>query len=46
MTMIINATLFCPVKGEQVTFSMAIGNVELMHKCFPNYLLMRTSRIK
>ena len=31
----------------KVPFSMAIGNVELMHKCFPKHSrMMRTARMK
>ena len=29
-----------------VSFSMAIGNGELMHKCFPKHSLMGTARTK
>ena len=30
----------------QVPFSKAIGNVGLMHECFPKKLCMRTARMK
>ena len=30
----------------QVQFCMAIGNVEIMHECFPEHLLMGTARMK
>ena len=36
--------LHCPKK--QVPFSMAIGNGELMHECFPKHLRMGTARMK
>ena len=29
-----------------VPFSMAIGNIELMHKCFPKHLHMGRARMK
>ena len=31
---------------KNVPFSMAIGNGELMHECFPKHLRMRTARMK
>ena len=31
-------------RREQVTFSKAIGNMELMHECFPKHLRMGTAR--
>ena len=30
----------------KVPFSMAIGNLELMHECFPKHLRMETTRMK
>ena len=30
----------------QVSFSMAIGNEELMHECFPKHWRMGTARMK
>ena len=29
-----------------MSFSMAIGNGELMYECFPKHLRMRTARLK
>ena len=31
---------------SMVPFSMATGNVELMHKCFPKHLRMGTTKMK
>ena len=31
---------------DEVQFSMAIRNVELMHECFPKHSRMGTARIK
>ena len=31
---------------EEVPFSMAIGNGELMHECFPKHSPMGTARMK
>ena len=31
---------------KQVPFSMAIGNAELMHECFPKHSHMETARMK
>ena len=31
---------------KKVSFSMAIGNGELMHECFPKHLRMGTARMK
>ena len=31
---------------KQVSFSMTIGNEELMHKCFPKHLRMEIARMK
>ena len=36
----------CTGGKKQVLFSMAIGNVELMHKCFPKKMGLGTARIK
>ena len=33
-------------RKEQVPFSMAIGNGELMHECFPKHSCMGTARMK
>ena len=33
-------------RREQVPFSMAIGNGELMHECSPKYLRMGTAIMK
>ena len=33
-------------RKEEVPFSMAIGNGELMHKCFPKHSRMGTARMK
>ena len=33
-------------RREHVPFSMAIGNGELMHECFPKHLCMGTARLK
>ena len=33
-------------RREQVPFSMAIGNEELMHECFPKHPRMGTVRLK
>ena len=33
-------------RREQVPFSKAIGNVELMHECFIKHLLMRTATME
>ena len=32
--------------GKNVPFSMAIGNVELMHECFPKHSYMGTRKNK
>ena len=32
--------------GKKDPFSMAIGNVELIHKCFPKHPSMETARLK
>ena len=34
------------VGKKQAPFSMAIGNVELIHECFPKHSRMGTARIK
>ena len=34
-----------PRGKKQVPFSMAIGNEELMHECFPKHLCMGTTRM-
>ena len=36
----------CTVEKKQVPFSMEIGNVELMHECFPKHLNMGTAIMK
>ena len=36
----------CTVGKRQVPFSMAIGNEELMHECFPKHSPMGTARMK
>ena len=36
----------CLYYERQVTFSMAIENVELMHECSPEHLRMGTARLK
>ena len=42
-----SATTFsCTGGREQVPFSMAIGNGELMHECFPKHSRMGTARTK
>ena len=33
-------------RKKEVPFSMAIGNGELTHECFPNHSLMGTTRMK
>ena len=33
-------------RNEEVPFSMAIGNEELMHECFPKHSRMGTARLK
>ena len=33
-------------RRQQVSFSTAIGNVKLMHECFPKHLSMETARMK
>ena len=33
-------------KRKQEPFRMAIGNLELMHECFPKHLRMGTARMK
>ena len=33
-------------RKKKVPFSMAIGNGELMHECFPKHSLMGTARMK
>ena len=33
-------------RKNQVSFSMTIGNEELMQECFPKYLRMGTARMK
>ena len=35
----------CAVGKKQVPFSMAVGNVELMHECFPKHLHMGRARM-
>ena len=32
--------------GNEVPFSMTIGNEKLMHECFPKHLHMGTTRMK
>ena len=39
-------TCSCTVGKKQVSFSMTIGNEELMQKCFPKHLRMGTARMK
>ena len=39
-------TCGCCVGKKRVPFSMVIGNVELMHECFPKHLRMGTARMK
>ena len=39
-------TCNCTVGKRQVPFSIAIGNMELKHECFPKNLRMRTVRLK
>ena len=36
----------CTVGKNHVSFSMTIGNEELMHECIPKYLRMGTARMK
>ena len=36
----------CLYSLEEVPFSMAIGNGELMHDCFPKHSRMGTARLK
>ena len=36
----------CTEWKKKVPFSMAIGNGELMHECFPKYLSIGTARMK
>ena len=33
-------------RKKEVSFSMTIGNEELMHECFPKHLRMGTARMK
>ena len=33
-------------RKNKLTFSMAVENGELMHKCFPKHSHIRTARIK
>ena len=42
----LKCTYSCAVGNKGVPFSMAIGNGELMHECFPKHLRMGTARIK
>ena len=39
-------TCSCTVGKKQVPFSMAIGNVELIHECLPKHLCMGTVTMK
>ena len=39
-------TCSCAVGKKGVSFSMTIGNEELMHECFPKHLRMETARMK
>ena len=39
-------TCSCTVGKNQVSFSVTIGNEELMHECFPEQLRMGTARMK
>ena len=41
-----SCTCSCTVGKKQVPFRMAIGNVELMHECFPKHSRMGTARMK
>ena len=36
----------CIVRNKQVPFSMATGNEELKHECFPKHSRMGTTRMK
>ena len=36
----------CTKEKKEVPFSMAIGNGELMHECFPKHSPMETARMK
>ena len=39
-------TCICTAGKNQVSFSMTIGNEELMQECFPKHLRMGTARMK
>ena len=39
-------TCSCTAGKKKVSFSMIIGNEELMQECFPKHLRMRTARMK
>ena len=39
-------TCSCTVGKNEVSFSMTIGNEELMQECFPKHLRMGTARMK
>ena len=41
-----NVYIVIEVRREQVPFSMAIENMELMHECSPKHLRMGTARLK
>ena len=38
-------TCSCTVEKKQISFSMTIGNEELVHECFPKHLRMGTARM-
>ena len=40
------ALIVALLEKNTVPFSMAIGNEELMHACFPKHSLIRTERMK
>ena len=39
-------TCSCTVRKKELSFSMTIGNEELMHTCFPKHLSMGTARME
>ena len=39
-------TCSCTVRKKEASFSMAIGNEELMLECFPKHLRMGTAKMK
>ena len=41
-----HCALVLALSGRKVLFSMAIGNVEIMHECFLKHFRMGTARMK